>query len=85
VLRFNQYDQVIQAALAGQGIALGRLALVGPLIADGRLAVIGGSAPELKLGYWLYAADPSPRTDVLAVRDWIRAEARACEAAPSPV
>jgi DNA-binding transcriptional LysR family regulator len=85
VLRFNQYDQVIQAAVAGQGIALGRLALVGPLIADGRLAVLGRSAPELKrdFGYWLYAAEPSPRANVLAVRDWIRDEARAYEAAPT--
>jgi LysR family transcriptional regulator, glycine cleavage system transcriptional activator len=37
VLRFNQYDQVIQAALAGHGIALGRLELIQPLIDDGRL------------------------------------------------
>ncbi len=86
VLRFNQYDQVIQAALAGQGIALGRLALVAPLLADGRLAVIGQSAPALKrgYGYWLYTADPSPRRDVLDVLAWIRAEAQAFEAGGEP-
>ena len=37
VLHFNQYDQVIQAALAGQGVALGRLELIQPLIAERRL------------------------------------------------
>ena len=30
ILRFNQYDQVIHAAMAGQGIALGRLELLTP-------------------------------------------------------
>src|SRR5690606_20701855 len=28
MVHFNQYDQVIQAALAGQGVALGRLELI---------------------------------------------------------
>ena len=30
-LRFSLYDQVIQAAVAGQGVALGRLPLIGDL------------------------------------------------------
>ena len=38
-LLFNQYDQVVQAALAGQGVALGRLALVSNLLAEGKLAL----------------------------------------------
>ena len=36
-LQFNLYDQCIYAALAGQGIAIGRLPLVADFIADGRL------------------------------------------------
>jgi len=32
VLRYNQYDQIIHAALAGQGLALGRLPLLQPLL-----------------------------------------------------
>jgi DNA-binding transcriptional LysR family regulator len=40
VVHFNQYDQMIQAAAAGQGIALGRLELLAPLIDEGRLAVL---------------------------------------------
>ena len=35
VLRYNQYDQAIRAALEGQGIALGRIALVEPLLSKG--------------------------------------------------
>ena len=34
ILNFNQYDQLIQAAIAGQGVALGRLQLIQPLLDD---------------------------------------------------
>ncbi|HKT93526.1 MAG TPA: LysR substrate-binding domain-containing protein [Paraburkholderia sp.] len=78
VLRFNQYDQVIQAAIAGRGIALGRLALVQPLLADGRLAAIGDARAVGPTGYayWLHQADETPRDDVRAVIDWIVDQAR---------
>ena len=78
VLRFNQYDQVIQAAIAGRGIALGRLALVQPLLADGRLAAIGKARAVGPTGYayWLHRADEIPRDDVRAVIDWIVEQAR---------
>ncbi|MBB3260736.1 DNA-binding transcriptional LysR family regulator [Paraburkholderia bannensis] len=74
VLRFNRYDQVIQAALAGRGIALGRLALVGPMLTDGRLVAIGEPGPPTGYAYWLLQADASPRADVSAVVDWIMGE-----------
>lgn len=78
ILRFNQYDQVIQSAMAGQGIALGRLELIRPMLADGRLKRV----PTLHPGagndhaYWLVQADAHPHPDVAAVIDWIVAEAR---------
>ncbi|KVV56815.1 LysR family transcriptional regulator [Burkholderia territorii] len=83
VLRFNQYDQVIHAAIAGQGVALGRLALVAPMLADGRLAVLGPHSRALSdaYGYWLFRHDPAPRREVADVRDWILAEAAECDAA----
>ncbi|TDV26629.1 LysR family transcriptional regulator [Paraburkholderia caballeronis] len=79
VLRFNQYDQVIQAALAGRGIALGRVALVQPMLADGRLIAIGeaGAGRPTGYAYWLHQADAEPRDDVRAVVGWILDEARA--------
>lgn len=71
-LRLNQYDQAIQAALDGQGIALGRLALVLPMLKDGRLVALGDTGLGASdYAYWLIDASPSPRTEVVAFRNWI--------------
>jgi len=81
-LHFNQYDLVIQAALAGQGIALGRLALIQPLLDEGRLVPI--ETPARRTGtthaYWLIQAEEHPRPEVRSVAQWIEAEARASQA-----
>ena len=78
VLRFNQYDQVIQAAAAAQGIALGRSALVRSMLAEGRLAALGWWEPKQgSHGYWLVCAEDRPRAEVIAVKAWITDEASA--------
>src|SRR5580692_8325893 len=81
VLRYNQYDQAIRAALEGQGIALGRIALIEPLLSQGRLVAVGGADADHARGYayWLVQADPTPRDDVQVVLDWIKAEAQGVE------
>jgi LysR family transcriptional regulator, glycine cleavage system transcriptional activator len=81
VLRYNQYDQVIRAALEGQGIALGRIALIEPLLSQGRLVAVGGADADHARGYayWLVQADSTPRDDVQVVLDWIKAEAQGVE------
>jgi DNA-binding transcriptional LysR family regulator len=78
ILRFNQYDQMIQAAVAGQGIALGRLELLRSMFADRRLVplVTQKSAVKSEHAYWLLQAEAKPRADVQKVADWISAEAR---------
>jgi DNA-binding transcriptional LysR family regulator len=77
-LLFNQYDQVVQAALAGQGVALGRLALVASLLAEGRLAVATRLPPvTTDHGYWLLERPGASSRALSAVRDWILAEAAA--------
>jgi DNA-binding transcriptional LysR family regulator len=77
-LLFNQYDQVVQAALAGQGVALGRLALVGHLLAEGKLAVATRLAPvKTDHGYWLLARDDGGSRALATVREWIVDEAAA--------
>lgn len=77
-LHFNQYDQLVQAALEGHGVALGRLALVRPMLKDGRLVAQHNMAPGLSdYAYWLCPASPAPRRDVARFRDWVIAEAKA--------
>lgn len=77
MLHFNQYDQVVQAALAGQGIALGRAALVEPMIAEGRLVALDcGHAEASGHAYWLVRADTAPRQDVDDVAQWLTEQAR---------
>jgi len=77
-LLFNQYDQVVQAALAGQGVALGRLALVGNLLAEGKLAVASARPPvTTDHGYWLLQRPGVDSRALAAVCDWILAEAAA--------
>ena len=79
LLRFNQYDQVIHAALAGQGVALGRLELIQPLLDEGRLVLV--APPRQKRdtmhAFWLVKADEHPRDDVRRVVDWIESEVQA--------
>jgi LysR family transcriptional regulator, glycine cleavage system transcriptional activator len=81
VLRYNQYDQVIRAALEGQGIALGRIALIEPLLSQGRLVAVGSADADHARGYayWLVQADSTPRDDVQVVLDWVKAEAQGVE------
>lgn len=74
ILRFNQYDLVIHAALSGHGVALGRQNLIEPLLADGRLIALATSRKHSgdDYGYWLLLADQQPREEVRIVADWIR-------------
>lgn len=76
VLRFNQYDQVIQAAVAGQGIALGRVALVDLMLKDGRLRALAVAqrGPPVQAAYWLVTAAQAQRPELACVIEWIQAE-----------
>ena len=78
MLHFNQYDQVIQAALDGRGVALGRLELIQPLLDQQRLVLLAPPQPrtDTEQAYWLVRANEQPRDDVRHVAEWIEAEAR---------
>jgi DNA-binding transcriptional LysR family regulator len=80
-LHFNQYDQVINAAAAGQGIALGRGKLLGPMLSDGRLQslAVPRAGPPTAYAYWLIKAKPNPRPDVVTTARWIEAQAELVE------
>ena len=76
-LRFNQYDQVIQAAIEGHGVALGRLPLVQPMLRDGRL--VAQRNAKVGIGdraYWLLLASETPREEVKIFSEWILEEAK---------
>ena len=85
-LRFNQYDQVISAAVAGQGLAIGRLPLLGGMLSDGRLQALPAArpGPTTSYAYWLIKARPNPRADVLTTAGWIKAQAEAVDCDVQP-
>jgi DNA-binding transcriptional LysR family regulator len=80
MLRFNQYDQVVQAAVAGQGVALGRLELVRPLLEQGKLSLASALPPVASdYAYWLIRrVDGEVSADATTVDAWIIAEAARC-------
>jgi LysR family transcriptional regulator, glycine cleavage system transcriptional activator len=76
-LQFNQYDQLIQAAIEGQGIALG----VGPLVRrhlqQGRLVTLFGRRFASPRAYYLMTARfAAGRADVAAFTEWLLATAQ---------
>ncbi len=77
VLHFNQYEQAIHAAIAGQGIALGREELIGLELADGRLATVTlpNPGPATPNAYWLIRTTSMARPEVDDVVLWIKREA----------
>jgi DNA-binding transcriptional LysR family regulator len=80
-LRFSHYDQVVQAALGGQGVALGRLPMVGELLASGRLTAPFPKRYDSERGYYvLVAPHAQRRADVEAFVGFLREEAAKSEA-----
>ena len=76
-LTFDQYDQVIQAALHGQGIALGRMSLAGQLLKDKKLVALFGRHQRLARAFHaVYAKGAQSRADAKEFVDWIREEIR---------
>lgn len=75
-LRFNTYSLVIDAALAGEGVALGWGGLVDPLLARGQLVAFGPQRIASGQGYYMIQRQPhDPATQGL--RDWLWAETAA--------
>jgi DNA-binding transcriptional LysR family regulator len=75
-LTFNYYDQLIRAALTGQGIALGRSCLVRELIEDGSLAMPFDLVAATDRAYHAVAAGfARGRPEVACFMDWLLREA----------
>lgn len=72
LLQFNHYDQCIYAALAGQGVALGRLPLIRDHLASGRLVPLAPPQPTPgQRAYYLLRSKSAQRPEVEAFAQWL--------------
>jgi DNA-binding transcriptional LysR family regulator len=76
-LRFSHYDQLITAAVAGQGVALSTSPLVQRMMADGRLVAPFTQRLASPRAYHLVTSPSSAaRSDVASFVTWLVAEAK---------
>jgi DNA-binding transcriptional LysR family regulator len=74
-LTFNQYDQLISAALHGQGVALGRMTLVASLIAERRLVALFDQDTQVPRAFHaVYAPGATQRPEAQAFVQWVKRE-----------
>ena len=83
-LRFTQYAEAVAAAVAGQGIVIGRLPLLADLVRQKKLVAPFRSPAASRRAYFVTLAphaahNPSAR----AFADWLAAEARQLAARPA--
>ena len=83
-LGFSHYDQMIQAAVDGQGVALGRWPLLSRLIRRGDLVApfepksLRGVAPKTTRAFFVFCEPrAAARPEVKAFVDWLIAESDA--------
>lgn len=81
-LRFSHYDQMISAAIEGQGVALGRVPLVNEQIRAGELLTplkaSRYAAPAADRAYWLVVSPlAAGRRETVLLVDWLREQAAA--------
>jgi DNA-binding transcriptional LysR family regulator len=77
ILRFNQYDQIVHSAMAGQGIALGRMPLLKHWLKERHLRMLDTPRPPQGTdhAYWLLQSHEAPRDSVNSVMTWLMGEA----------
>jgi LysR family glycine cleavage system transcriptional activator len=84
MVRFNQYDLLVRAAIDGQGVALGRSPLVDQLLAQGKLVAPFRRKHATSRAYFIVrAAQAAWRPEAQAFVDWLCAEAREETAEPA--
>jgi LysR family glycine cleavage system transcriptional activator len=76
-LHFSQYDQLVQAAVNGQGVALGRLPLLRRTLRDKQLVTPFRKSVASACGYYLVrSARSTGKRDVSEFESWLRQEAK---------
>jgi LysR family glycine cleavage system transcriptional activator len=74
-LHFSSYDQIVQAAAAGQGVALGRFPLVRQMLRDKQLVAPFDKAVDSMRGYFLVrSARSAGKREVDLFADWLLEE-----------
>ncbi|MES2993866.1 MAG: transcriptional regulator GcvA [Pseudomonadota bacterium] len=77
VLHFSQFDQLINAAVAGQGVALGRSPLLKQLLRERKLVAPFKKTVASPRSYYLVQSAGSVRKpEVLDFATWLRGQAR---------
>lgn len=76
VLHFSMYDQMIHAAVNGQGVALGRLPLVNRLLQQRKLVAPFKKSLVSPRSYFLFQSEASrKKPEVREFLEWLQAEA----------
>jgi len=74
-LTYGQYDQVINAALHGQGVALGRLTIVDSLVQEGKLVPLFGKRMQIpRAMHAVFAPGAAERPEAQAFVAWLKKE-----------
>ena len=77
-VRFTQYTDAVSAAVAGQGVVIGRLPLLDDLVRQRKLVAPFKSPAASQRGYFLTLAPRAARNpDAHAFMQWLQAEAAA--------
>ncbi|MFZ5509902.1 MAG: transcriptional regulator GcvA [Pseudomonadota bacterium] len=75
VMRFSHYDQLIQAAIEGEGVALGRDPLIRQAMARKQLVAPFSTRSVSPRAYFLLRAKGAARPEVEAFAAWLKAAA----------
>ncbi|ADU34687.1 LysR substrate-binding domain-containing protein [Variovorax boronicumulans] len=79
-LRFTQYADAVAAAVAGQGVVIGRLPLLRELVRDGRLVAPLGEGAASHRGYFIeMSRRAASNRDAQDFAQWLRDEAEAAQ------
>ena len=72
---FDQYDQVLHAAVHGQGVVLGRITMASQYIREKRLVALFGKPQQIARAFHAVPSKRSgDRTEVREFVDWLREE-----------
>jgi DNA-binding transcriptional LysR family regulator len=81
-LRFTQYSEAVAAAVAGQGVVIGRLPLLADLVREGKLVAPFRGRAASRRGYYVQLAEHAARNlHAHAFADWLQAQAAAAREA----